>query len=69
MMNMRKLRGRKVRLLTAMALGGGMAFASCSAVDIRHNLVAGTQSFVQDYTADLWAALFPPADEIVNLGD
>ena len=68
MLSTRTVRGVKSTILTAMVLAGGTVFTSCGIVDVRHNLIAGTQAFVKGYTTDLWVALFPPADAFVNLG-
>ena len=56
---------RKVKVSLLVAFAGGAAFASaCSAVDIRHNVIAGTQSFVKSWVTDLWGVLVPPADDL-----
>lgn len=68
MLTIRAGRRMKTTMLTAIVVAGGTVFTSCGVVDLRHNLIAGTQSFVKDYTIDLWEALIPPADELINLG-
>jgi hypothetical protein len=55
-------------LLAALATAGGTVFSSCGWADIRHNIIAGTETFIRGYTADLWDALLPSAEDLVNLG-
>lgn len=54
-------------LLMAMAMACG-TISSCGFTleDIRHNVVAGTASFVKAYTGDFWGAVVPGWDEILN---
>lgn len=59
----------KVRILGALTLASGMVFSSCSMVDVRHNLVAGTMSFVKGYTTNLWEALLPAAEDLVGANE
>jgi hypothetical protein len=58
----------KSTLLAAMTVAGGTVFTSCGMTDIRHNVVAGTMSFVEGYTTDMFYALFPPAGELIDVG-
>ena len=56
---------RKIKVTLLVAFAGGAAYASaCSAVDVRHNLIAGTQSFVKSWVTDLWEAIVPPAGDL-----
>ena len=50
----------------SLAACGMMYGTACTAGDVRHNIANGTLSFVAGYTSDVWAALFPPADEVVG---
>ena len=68
MLSIRAARRMKITMLTAIVAVGGTVFTSCGIVDLRHNLIAGTQAFVKGYTTDLWEALVPPADELINIG-
>ena len=61
---------RKIRVaLLGVATAGVLLGSACSAVDVRQNLVAGTQAFIKGYTTDLWEAIIPPPDELLNLDD
>ena len=58
---------RKVKLGVLTALAAGTMYGSaCSMQDLRHNIIGGTLSFVEGYTGDLWTALVPSADEVIN---
>ena len=61
-----KMRRMKMTLLAALAAAGGTMFSSCGWADIRNNFIAGTEAFVRSYTTDLWMALLPSADDLVN---
>ncbi len=54
--------------MTALAtMTAGTLFASvCSAADVRHNLAAGTQSFIKSYTIDIFEALVPAPTDIIG---
>lgn len=59
---------RKLKIGVLAALAAGTAYSSaCTMQDVRHNIIGGTLSFVKGYTSDLWAALLPPADVVINL--
>ncbi len=62
----RNARRARVRILGIITLAGGTVFSSCTVADVRHNLVAGTMSFIEDYTADVWGALLPPPEALVG---
>lgn len=66
MLNARSVRRMKSTLLATMAVAGGTLFTSCGAADVRLNVVGGAMSFVKGYTADLFSALLPPADELID---
>ena len=66
MLQMRLMRRTKSAVLAAMAIVGGTLFASCGMIDIRQGFVAGTQTFLQAYTADLLASLVPPASDLLG---
>jgi len=59
---------RKVKkaVLTTLVTGGMLLGWSCGWNDVGYNVLAGTQAFVKAYTTDLWEALIPAADELVN---
>jgi hypothetical protein len=58
----------KFRLLAVLA--AGTAYVSlCSAADVKHNIVGGTMSFIENYTDDLWAELIPPPAELLGRVD
>lgn len=60
---------RKVKVgLFAAATAATLFGSACSMDDIRQNILGGTLSFVEAYTADLWEALVPPAEELFNTG-
>ncbi len=64
------MRINKVKTAVLGVLTAGMVYSSaCSAVDLRYNLVAGTQSFVKGYTTDLLEALFPAAEDLFATND
>lgn len=67
-MNRVKKRSRRGSgfLVLAMLSGGLMHQAFCSAIDIRHNLVAGTMDFIAGYAEDFLAALIPPPEELLG---
>jgi len=52
---------------------GGLALIGqslgCTLADIRHNLVSGSLSFVEDYATDFWDAVFPPPGDILGQDD
>jgi hypothetical protein len=58
-------RQRIVRLLAAALAGGTMLGSACSAIDVRHNLIAGTMDFISGYTTDLLAAIVPPPEDLL----
>ncbi len=62
------MRKAKLTGLATLLAGGSMLGSACSVADVRHNFVAGTQAFVKGYTTDLWGALIPTADELLNFG-
>ena len=55
----------KVTLFSGLTAGVVLASA-CSLTDVRHNVVAGTQSFIRAYATDLWEALIPAPAEIMS---
>ena len=57
-------------LLVALAIAGSTV-SSCgfSLQDVRYNIVGGTMSFVKAYTTDLWEALLPAWEDILNPTD
>jgi len=69
MRNSRFARWSKVATLAALSTAGGMLFDACGAAQIRQNFVAGTQAFVKGYTTDLWEAIFPAAEDLINFGE
>ena len=59
---------RKMKVAVFSMTAVGMLHASaCSLGDLRLNLVNGTLAFVKGYTTDMWEALIPAADDLVNL--
>jgi hypothetical protein len=46
-----------------------VSLSGCSLGDVRDNAVAGVLGFVEDYAADLLAALVPPPGDVVGGGD
>jgi len=63
-----KIRSLKVRLLTVLTAGTALV-SLCSAVDVKHNVVAGTMSFIESYTDALWTEIIPPPSEILGRED
>ncbi|MFQ5461369.1 MAG: hypothetical protein ACE5E5_01945 [Phycisphaerae bacterium] len=62
--NVRRI-AKAVKMTVLSSLTVGMLFASvCSAADVRKNLAAGTQSFIKNYTIDIFEALVPPASDV-----
>jgi hypothetical protein len=60
---------RKVEVgLFAAATTGTLFGSACSMEDVRQNILGGTLSFVNSYTADLWEALVPPAEKLFSTG-
>ena len=58
---------KRLKLTVGSSLAAGAVFASaCTAADIKHNLVAGTQSFIRSYAADLLEALIPSPEELIG---
>ena len=69
MLNNSSVRIRKVTIGVLAALTAGTVYGSaCSMKDLRHNAIGGTMSFVKGYTSDMWEALVPSADEVINFG-
>ncbi|UCE58966.1 MAG: hypothetical protein JSU63_16175 [Phycisphaerales bacterium] len=68
MINTRLLRKAKATVLTAFVTGGMLLGWSCGWSDLRYNFVAGTQAFVKGYTTDLWEAVFPAPEDLINFG-
>jgi hypothetical protein len=60
-----RVRRLKFRVLAVLAAGAGCA-SVCSAVDVKHNVLGGTMSFIRGYTDDLWAELIPPPAELLG---
>jgi hypothetical protein len=60
----------KRAILAAMAVACGTV-SSCGfgVQDLRHNVIAGSLSFVKSYTADFWGTVIPSWDEILNSAD
>lgn len=58
--------GRKTKLAALAMLSGITLASACSAVDVRHNVIAGTMDFIAGYTEDLLAALFPAPDKLLG---
>jgi hypothetical protein len=56
-----RLRRRKFAAFALVAMSGGMAFSSCGA-DIRHNLIAGSLSYVQSGAEAFWENFMPQDD-------
>lgn len=50
----------------AAGLLGGMLFAGCTVADIRQNVFSGALGFVEGYTEDFLATLFPTPEEILE---
>lgn len=69
---MKRLRCNAGRGLKMALLAGGVSgmvwSSSCSVVDIKHNLVAGTQSFVRSYATGLLEALLPAPEALIGGG-
>lgn len=67
MLHKRDLPRVKRMLLTVMAVGCG-AVSSCGfgLKDIRHNVVAGTASFLSAYTVEFWNTVVPSWNEVLN---
>ncbi|MGB2986982.1 MAG: hypothetical protein WBE26_14005 [Phycisphaerae bacterium] len=63
------VRRTKMAALTTLLAGGMLLGSGCSWVDVRHNVIAGTQSFVKGYTTSLWDALIPPPEELIAWGE
>ena len=61
---MRCTLGKNRKAASLAILTVGVAFSSfCSAVDVRHNAVAGTMNFVKGWVGDLWGVVIPaPGD-------
>lgn len=58
---------RNATFLALSVLSGGMLNqAFCSAIDIKHNITAGTMDFIAGYAEDFLAALIPSPDEIIG---
>jgi hypothetical protein len=57
-------------LLVVAAIAAGTA-SSCnfSLKDVRYNVVGGTLSFVKSYTTDMWEAVLPAWEDILNPAD
>jgi len=67
MLNNSSIRIRKLKLGVLAALAAGSMYGSaCSMADVRHNAIGGTMSFLKGYTSDLWTALVPSVDEVIN---
>lgn len=67
---MRSTLGRKGRASSLAILTMGMTFSSlCSAVDIKHNAIAGTMGFIGGWVEDLWVEVIPVPGEIVGGDD
>ena len=67
MVNGRIVRRAKRTLLVVAAFAAGTV-SSCgfNLQDVRHNVVAGTLTFVKSYTTDMWMALLPDWEDILN---
>lgn len=50
----------KAVLLTTMVVAGGTMFTSCGILDLRNTVIAGTQTFLQNYVAGFLTTLIPP---------
>ena len=55
----------KATLLTGLTAGVVLASA-CTVTDVRHNVVAGTQSFIQGYATDLVEAWMPSPHQLIS---
>lgn len=53
-------------LTLATLCGGILNQAFCSAIDIKHNITAGTMDFIAGYAEDFLAALIPAPEEFIN---
>jgi|GEM_PF-2051463 len=69
MISTRLLRRAKLAALATFLAGGTVLGSACTAADMRHNILAGTQAFVRGYTTELWVALVPPAEDLINLAE
>ncbi len=57
----------RIKMAWYSSLTAGVVLSSaCSATDVRHNLVAGTQSFIRDYATDFLGAVIPSPDELIG---
>lgn len=67
---MRQGLGRRIRtsgiVKIALSVAALTFSAGCGWADVRLNVVSGALGFVEDYTADLLAAWFPPPDDLAG---
>ncbi len=68
MLRVFRARRMKAALLTVSVMAGGTMFSSCGVVDVRHNVLAGTQAFVKAYTTSVWNALVPAPGPYLSFG-
>ena len=63
------IRRVKMTALTTLMAGGMLLGSVCSMSDVRHNLSAGTYSFVKGFATDFWDAILPDAEDLVGGGE
>lgn len=50
----------------ALVTAGTVYASACSAIDVRHNVVGGTMSFIKGYTTDLLFEVFPAPSDVAG---